>query len=172
MTFGLSVGMRPRYPMSYNKNPSHKRENTSHARERGKGVSTAHFSEDKMQYRYEEEQEYKEAIKRLHHVMQCTTDKGIADFLRIEESEVRSSKNLKIIPSNWFLRFFFVVYTMIGKSQSHNQKYSNNDYFNKEFDTFISVLHTDKELTERIMLLGKAALLADDSLQSYNQPTR
>lgn len=127
-------------------------------------MSTAHFSEDRMYYQYEENQEYEEAVKRLQYVMQCTTDKGIADFLRIDESEVVSSKKQKIIPSEWFLRFFFVVYTMIGKSQTYNEEYSNKDYFNKEFDTFMSVLHADTQLAERLMFLGKAALLADDSL--------
>lgn len=122
-----------------------------------------------MYYQYEEDQEYEEAVKRLQYVMQCTTDKGIADFLRIDESEVLSSKKQKIIPSEWFLRFFFAVYTMIGKSQSYNEEYSNNDYFNKEFDSFISLLHTDKELAERLMLVSKAALLADDSLHVDKQ---
>lgn len=135
-------------------------------------MSTAHFSENKMQYQYEDGQEYDEAIKRLHHVMQCNSDKGIADFLRIDESEVQRSKREKIIPSEWFLRFFFVVYTMIDKSQTQNEEYSNIDYFNKEFYTFISVLQADKTLAERIMLMGKAALLADNSLQLQQQSIR
>lgn len=161
--------MWPSYPISCHKNPSHKRENTSHAREGGKGVPTAHFSEDRMQYTYEEKEDYEKAVKRLHHVMQCTTDKGIADFLRIDESEVLRSKKQKIIPAEWFLRFFFALYAMIGKSQSDNEEYSNKDYFNKEFDTFMSILRADAELAERLTLLGKAALLADDSIHADKQ---
>lgn len=75
----------------------------------------ASFSEDGQFYQYKDKEEYDHIIKRLFNLMKCENEQGIADFLRIELSEVVSAGNNNIIPTDWFKRYYFVIYTMVDE---------------------------------------------------------
>lgn len=125
----------------------------------------ASFSEDGQYYQYKDEIEYDYIIKRLFHLMKCEEEQGIADFLRIDLSEVVDAKNNKVIPTDWFKRYYFVIYTMVDEIK-YGKKYNDKYYFNMEYEKYMS--NRDIDTINKIILFGKGIMLNDDS---YRQLT-
>ena len=100
-------------------------------------MSPAYFSNDKQFYQYENEKEFNDIIQRLYHVMRCNNDEGISEYLRIDLQDVVDAKNKKLIPTEWFKRFFFVLYSAIEEIKCCKILYNNREYFNIKYKEFI-----------------------------------
>lgn len=120
----------------------------------------ASFSEDGQFYQYKDKEEYNHIIRRLFTLMKCENEQGIANFLRIELSEVVSAKNNNIIPTDWFKRYYFVIYTMVDEIKN-GKKYNDKYSFHIEYEKFMSKHCVDS--INKIILFGKGIMLNDDS---------
>lgn len=125
----------------------------------------ASFSEDGQFYQYKDKEEYNHIIKRLFNLMKCENEQGIADFLRIELSEVVSAENNNIIPTDWFKRYYFVIYTMVDEIKN-GQKYNDKHFFNMEYEKYMSNQCVDS--INKIILFGKGIMLNDDSYKQLS----